>query len=71
MNQAARFPRPFGQNQARVGTVNWGDNFGLVEVDWSLADPEIRLQIREVPGEIRIQQKVSRGTLRPKGPQIR
>ena len=71
LNQGARFPRPFEQNQARVATMNWGDNFGLVTIDWSLPDPEISLQIRDVAGDIRIQQKISLSTLRPRMPASR
>ena len=65
LNQGARYPRPLEENKARVATMNWGDNFGVVAIDWSLADPEISLQIRDVKGDIRIQQKISLSLLRP------
>jgi alkaline phosphatase D len=66
LNQAARAWRPHEPNTHRVATMNWGDNFGLVTIDWNEADPLIRLQIRDVDGEVTIQQKVRLKTLQRK-----
>ena len=37
--------------------MNWGDNFGLITIDWDQPDPRISLQIRDVDGDITIQQR--------------
>jgi alkaline phosphatase D len=58
LNQAARAWRPLEENRHRVATMNWGDNFGLVAIDWDRTDPLISLQVRDVEGDIRIQQKI-------------
>jgi alkaline phosphatase D len=57
--------RPYETNRHRVGTMNWGDNFGLITVDWNRADPHISLQIRDVAGDIAIQRKIYLSTIRP------
>ena len=57
--------RPYETNRHRVGTMNWGDNFGLITVDWNRADPQISLQIRDVAGDVAIQRKIYLSTIRP------
>lgn len=52
-------------NRWRVATANYGDNFGCIEVDWSLEDPEVRLQVRDVAGDVVVQQKLRLSWLRP------
>jgi alkaline phosphatase D len=52
-------------NRWRVATVNYGDNFGCIEADWSLADPEVRLQVRDVAGDVVVQQKLRLSWLKP------
>jgi alkaline phosphatase D len=64
LNQAARSWRPLETNRHRVATMGWGDNFGVVTIDWDRPDPRLSLQIRDVDGEIRIQEKVNLSTLR-------
>ncbi len=66
-NQASRTWRPFETNRHRVATMNWGDNFGLIAIDWDQPDPRISLQIRDVDGDIMIQQKIRLSTIRRKG----
>ena len=67
LNQAARAWRPLETNRHRVATMNWGDNFGLITIDWDRPDPRISLQIRDVDGDITIQQKIDLvGTLHRK-----
>ena len=63
LNNASHAWRPYETNRHRVGTMNWGDNFGLVTIDWRAADPVISLQIRDVDGEISIQRKIRLSTL--------
>ncbi len=52
-------------NRHRVATLNLGDNFGVVEIDWERADPRISLQIRDVDGDIAIQRKIPLSLLKP------
>ena len=46
--------------------MNWGDNFGVIAIDWDRPDPRIGLQIRDVDGDITIQQKINLSTIRRK-----
>jgi alkaline phosphatase D len=70
-NQASRTWRTFETNRHRVATMNWGDNFGLVTIDWDQPDPRISMQIRDVDGDITIQQKIRLSTIRRKGASAR
>lgn len=63
LNQASKKWRYQEVNRHRVATMAWGDNFGLVLIDWERPDPQIRLQIRDVDGDITIQQKVNLSSL--------
>ena len=65
-NQASRSWRPFETNHHRVATMNWGDNFGLITIDWDQPDPRISMQIRDVDGDITIQQKIRLSTIKRK-----
>jgi alkaline phosphatase D len=51
-------------NRHRVMTMNFGNNFGLIQIDWDEA-PVVRLQIRDVAGDIIVQQKVPLSVLQP------
>lgn len=57
--------RPQEPNRWRVASMNFGNNFGMIEVDWDRADPEVRLQIRDEAGDIIAQQKLRLSWLRP------
>ncbi|QQS46094.1 MAG: alkaline phosphatase family protein [Acidobacteriota bacterium] len=57
MNNASHNWRAYETNRHRVGTMNWGDNFGLITIDWKTSDPLLSLQIRDADGEINIQRK--------------
>ncbi len=59
LNAAHKKWRRFEPNRHRVATMDIGDNFGLIEIDWEHAEPRIALQIRDVEGDITIQRKVS------------
>ncbi|MBI1750363.1 MAG: alkaline phosphatase family protein [Acidobacteria bacterium] len=65
LNVARHNWRPYEANRHRVGTLNWGDNFGVIEMDWERADPRISLQIRDADGEIAIQRKIPLSLLQP------
>lgn len=66
LNQGAKGWRKLEVNQRRVATMNFGNNFGLIAIDWNSKPPLLRLQIRDESGDITIQQKVSLTVLRPK-----
>ncbi len=52
-------------NRHRVATMNWGNNFGLITIDWSRDDPLVRLQIRAEDGDVTIQERIPLGMLQP------
>jgi alkaline phosphatase D len=58
LNMGNRRWRPTEVNKHRVATMTSGDNFGMVLVDWDATPPTVRLQIRDVAGEVVIQQKI-------------
>jgi hypothetical protein len=45
--------------------MNWGDNFGMISIDWSQPDPRISLAIYDEEGDINIQRKIYLSTLQP------
>ena len=63
--------RPFETNRHRVATMNWGDNFGLITTDWDQPDPRISMPIRDVVGDITIQQKIRLSTIKRKAADAR
>ena len=65
LNRSAKGWRRYETNRHRVGTMNWGDNFGMITIDWERQDPQLRLQIRDVDGDVTIQRKVFLSTLQP------
>jgi alkaline phosphatase D len=65
LNRSARAWRPYEPNRHRVGTLNWGDNFGVIDVDWEHPRKQIRLQIRDAEGDIAIQRKILLSTINP------
>lgn len=64
-NQASDSYRAPEKNRHRVATLSWGHHFGFIEIDWSVPDPLIRLQIREDDGQIAFQHKVPLSVLQP------
>lgn len=65
LTMASKSWRPLETNRHRVATMNTGNNFGLITIDWDKLDPLIRLQIRDEAGDITIQEKVHLSTLQP------
>lgn len=63
LNRSSQTWRPYETNRHRVGTMNWGDNFGLITIDWNRADPRITLQIRDDEGDVNIQRKINLSTI--------
>ena len=64
LTQGARQWRPLSANSQRVAGMSFDNNFGLIAVDWEKADPVVSLQIRDVDGDIRINQKLPLSLLR-------
>jgi alkaline phosphatase D len=50
-------------NPNRVGNTYFEENFGAVRIDWTQADPVIRLQIKDKVGDVVIQQRITLGEL--------
>jgi alkaline phosphatase D len=65
LTQAARRWRPLSPNTNRVAGMSFDTNFGLIEIDWRVADPIVSLQIRDEAGDVRINQKFPLSLLRP------
>jgi alkaline phosphatase D len=66
LNMGNKRWRPMEVNKHRVATMMSGDNFGLVLIDWDATPPVVRLQIRDVAGEVVIGQRIELPLLSPK-----
>lgn len=72
-NQGFKEWRAPEKNSRRIGGMPYGDNFGLIFIDWSKPDPVITLQLRDVNGDVRVAHKLNlseltAGRLEVKGP---
>jgi alkaline phosphatase D len=67
LNMATKRWRPAEKNTHRVATMTSGDNFGLVAIDWGRSPPRVSLQVRDVDGDVTLQQKVDLTQLQPGG----
>jgi alkaline phosphatase D len=65
LNQASANWRKLEVNRHRVATMNRGNNFGWIEIDWSAAEPKVSLQIRNERGAVVIRQDLELKLLRP------
>jgi len=65
LNSGNKKWRPYEENRHRVGTMNWGDNFGLISIEWSQADPQIALAIYDEDGDVNILREIRLSTLQP------
>ncbi|GAB4143287.1 MAG: hypothetical protein Tsb009_14270 [Planctomycetaceae bacterium] len=52
-------------NSYRVGLTYFHENFGMILIDWTKPDPLIRLQIRDLKGNVVLQQKIRLSELKP------
>lgn len=52
-------------NQYRVGTKYYAENFGMILIDWTADDPEIRCQVRDINGAVVLQHRLSLSELAP------
>lgn len=51
------------ENEYRIGEPMRDVNFGLIEIDWTLADPSISLVLKDVAGQTVLQHSVSKSEL--------
>lgn len=65
LTQAFSKWRRLETNRHRVMTMNVGNNFGVIAIDWSRPDPFLSFQIRDELGDITIQEKVALSVLKP------
>jgi alkaline phosphatase D len=65
LNQASQRWRKQEVNRHRVATMNFGNHFGLITIDWDQKDPRLGLQIRDEAGDVTIQQKLPLSVLQP------
>jgi len=65
LTEGSKHWRPLEENHRRVGTMNVGNNFGFITIDWYQFDPILRLQIRDEEGEIALQQKLRLSVIHP------
>lgn len=66
-NQGFKSWRPPEANARRVAAMPYGDNFGMVLIDWSGDDPRLTLQVRDEDGDVTCGVKVRLSTLRGTG----
>jgi alkaline phosphatase D len=57
-NQASKEWRAAEPNKHRVAAMPYGDNFGLITINWESTDPEVSLQLRDVNGDVVIRHAV-------------
>ena len=51
LNQGSKNWREPEANRNRVAAMPYGDNFGMVLIDWSGDDPKLKLQVRDEDGD--------------------
>lgn len=67
-NQGAKEYRDPELNKHRVGGMPWGNNYGVVQIDWAAeGGPLVSLQLRNEDGEIAAQARVPLSKLQPGG----
>lgn len=67
LNQGSEKWRAPEKNSKRVGGMPWGDNFGMVEIDWSKPDPLVSLKLLDVNGETAVKETIPLSLLKPSG----
>jgi alkaline phosphatase D len=63
-NQGSKSWRPPEANGKRVAAMPYGDNFGLVSIDWSGDDPRVHVTVRDEDGDTTCGFKVRLSTLK-------
>jgi alkaline phosphatase D len=69
-NQGTKNWRAPEKSSHRVGSMPFGDNFGMVLIDWSGDDPRLTLQVRDEDGDTTCGVKVRLSTLKGTGAAI-
>lgn len=67
LNQGAKAWRVPEKSSHRVAAMPYGDNFGMVLIDWSGDDPRLTLQVRDEDGDTTCGVKVRLSTLKGAG----
>lgn len=65
LNQGSKTWRAPEKSSHRVASMPYGDNFGMVLIDWSGDDPRLTFQIRDEDGDTTCGVKVKLSTLKP------
>lgn len=65
LNQSSKNWRKPDDNRRRISSMPFGDNFGLIVIDWQAKEPTIALQLRDVEGDIQVNHKLTLAHLRP------
>jgi alkaline phosphatase D len=68
LNQGSKNWRPVEKNRRRVAAVPYGDNYGLVTVNWAGSNTTVSLQLRDEAGEIVVRHTVKLSVLRDEKP---
>src|SRR5205814_4174433 len=66
-NQGSKDYRDPEVNKYRVGGMPWGNNYGVVQIDWTAKDPLISLQLHGEDGETATQARVPLSKLQQGG----
>jgi alkaline phosphatase D len=70
LNQGSKGWRAPERNAHRVAAMPYGDNFGMVLIDWSGDDPRLTLQVRDEDGDVTCGVKVRLSTLKATGTSV-
>ncbi len=70
LNQANKRFRALEANRHRVATMDRGDNFGIVRIDWDKEDPLLSLEIHDDQGDVIIREKVPLSRLQPRSRRV-
>ena len=66
LNQGSPVWRAPEPNKYRVGGMPWGNNFGMIEIDWSAIDPLISMNLLDEKGQVRVKETIPLSLLIPK-----
>jgi alkaline phosphatase D len=66
LNQGSKGWRAPEKNSHRVAAMPYGDNFGMILIDWT-DNPRLTLQLRDEDGDVMSAAKVRLATLKPTG----
>jgi len=70
LNQGTPEWREQDKNKYRIAGLPFGNNFGLITIDWAAADPLISMQLRLEDGEVGVQTKIRLSKLKPSGKEV-